>query len=457
MGGRRRQESIRGSAPGLWRPEGGGDAGSGAREGGCGTSTRCRGHLALVLRVDGLAASLFRSLTTLAARVDEAPRQEELAGPERRPRWSSPRAGVVTASGAKLEDEAAALPPALFPFRSLPTPAAQGDDPGEFTAPATRTMGAAGATRSCDRHLVGPIIPAAAPLVVAVAPLLVTLARGGAFAVGGAIHAAPGPGAEVPEGLDGEEITLHQLKMEGEPLHQAVDPGERLPPAAKTHHAGGSGFDVDSHATDPAAPHAQSQRLVLFRLQDVRQRSREAEATARRPAQPDDERAGVVREMNRREKQSRRRRRGRRAAPPASSASAPSTASSTTSPPPPSPYGWLRHHGCKGRRGALPGSNPCRHRRRTRVPFLHDSWGEGTRDLREERRKECGPSSPPSAPYKGAEWGLGRPAQPIKAEEGQATGPTLYFDPRLPGSLPPPPPPQAEGGGVAGEQGRGNR
>src|SRR3954466_10998560 len=84
------------------------------------------------------------------------PRQEELAGPERRPRWPSPRARVMTASGAKLEDEAAerqhadeagaysdfaALPPALFLFRSLPTPAAQGDDPGEFTEPATRMMG----------------------------------------------------------------------------------------------------------------------------------------------------------------------------------------------------------------------------------------------------------------------------------------------------------------------------
>ena len=34
-----------------------------------------------------------------------------------------------------------ALPPALFPFRSLPTPAAQGDDPGEFKEPATRMMG----------------------------------------------------------------------------------------------------------------------------------------------------------------------------------------------------------------------------------------------------------------------------------------------------------------------------
>src|SRR3954467_13188774 len=139
MGGRRRQESIRGSAPGLWRPEGGGDAGSGAREGGGGTSTRCRGHLALVLRVDGLAASLFRSLATPAGKTK--PRQEELVGPERRPRWSSPRAGVVTASGARLEYEAVALPPALFLFRILPTPAAQGDDPGEFPAPATRTMG----------------------------------------------------------------------------------------------------------------------------------------------------------------------------------------------------------------------------------------------------------------------------------------------------------------------------
>src|SRR3954467_2517055 len=84
------------------------------------------------------------------------PRQEELAGPERRPRWPSPRARVMTASGAKLEDEAAerqpaveddtssefaALPPTLFLFRSLPTPAAQGDDPGEFTEPATRMMG----------------------------------------------------------------------------------------------------------------------------------------------------------------------------------------------------------------------------------------------------------------------------------------------------------------------------
>src|SRR3954464_221112 len=74
---------------------------------------------------------------------------------KRRSRWPSPRARVMTTSGAKLEDEAAerqhaveddvysdfaALSPALFLFSSLPTPAAQGDDPGEFKEPATRMM-----------------------------------------------------------------------------------------------------------------------------------------------------------------------------------------------------------------------------------------------------------------------------------------------------------------------------
>ena len=34
-----------------------------------------------------------------------------------------------------------ALSPALFPFRSLPTPAAQGDDPEKFREPATQMMG----------------------------------------------------------------------------------------------------------------------------------------------------------------------------------------------------------------------------------------------------------------------------------------------------------------------------
>ena len=34
-----------------------------------------------------------------------------------------------------------ALPPPLFLFRNLPTPAAQGDGPGEFRRPATWMMG----------------------------------------------------------------------------------------------------------------------------------------------------------------------------------------------------------------------------------------------------------------------------------------------------------------------------
>ena len=64
---------------------------------------------------------------------------------------------VMAAPEAELEDEAAghhtskasvpaysdltALPPALFLFRSLPTPAAQGDDPEKFREPVTRMMG----------------------------------------------------------------------------------------------------------------------------------------------------------------------------------------------------------------------------------------------------------------------------------------------------------------------------
>src|SRR3954469_25553586 len=85
------------------------------------------------------------------------PPQEELAGPERRPRRSSPRARVMTASGAHLEHEAPERQRAVevgpysdftaFDARPLSssaaplTPAAQGDDPGEFTEPATRMTG----------------------------------------------------------------------------------------------------------------------------------------------------------------------------------------------------------------------------------------------------------------------------------------------------------------------------
>src|SRR3954471_900507 len=247
------------------------------------------------------------------------PRQEELAGPERRPRWSSPRARVMTASGAHLEHEApgrqhavevgpysdfTALTPALCPPQQPPYAGRPRRRPRGVHGASDADDGVAGATQSCDRRLDGPVISATAPLVVAVAPLLVALARGGAFAVGGAVHAAPSPGAEVPEGLDGEEVIPHQLKVEGESRHQVVDPGERLPPSAKINHAGASGFDVDSRTTDPAAPHAQVQHLRLLHLQHARKRSGKAEAAARRPAQRDDELAGVILEVNSREQRS---------------------------------------------------------------------------------------------------------------------------------------------------------
>ena len=77
----------------------------------------------------------------------------------KRTSWWPPKGWMVMAAPeAELEDEAAgrqhaskasvpaysdltALPPALFLFRSLPTPAAQGDDPEKFREPATRMMG----------------------------------------------------------------------------------------------------------------------------------------------------------------------------------------------------------------------------------------------------------------------------------------------------------------------------
>ena len=72
--------------------------------------------------------------------------------------WPSKGWMVMAAPEAELEDEVVgrqhaskasvpaysdltALPPALFLFRSLPTPAAQGDDPEKFREPATRMMG----------------------------------------------------------------------------------------------------------------------------------------------------------------------------------------------------------------------------------------------------------------------------------------------------------------------------
>ena len=46
----------------------------------------------------------------------------------------------------------------------------------------------------------------------------------------------------------------------------------------------------------------------------------------------------------------------------------------------------------------------------------------GSRSRRKEEMKECGTPSPPPALYKGARWGLGRPAQRIKAREEQGVG-----------------------------------
>src|SRR3954463_11070780 len=59
--------------------------------------------------------------------------------------------------------------------------------------------GIAGATRSDARHLVGPVILPPATPIVAAAVLPVTLARGGVFAIRGALHAAPCAGPEEPE------------------------------------------------------------------------------------------------------------------------------------------------------------------------------------------------------------------------------------------------------------------
>src|SRR3954469_5745880 len=51
-------------------------------------------------------ASSSSAASPLRPPEETKPRQEELAGPKRRPRWSSPRTRVMTASGAHLEHEA---------------------------------------------------------------------------------------------------------------------------------------------------------------------------------------------------------------------------------------------------------------------------------------------------------------------------------------------------------------
>ena len=47
----------------------------------------------------------------------------------------------ATKASVSAYSELTALPPALFLFRSLPTPAAQGDDPEKFKEPRTQMMG----------------------------------------------------------------------------------------------------------------------------------------------------------------------------------------------------------------------------------------------------------------------------------------------------------------------------
>ena len=115
--------------------------------------------------------------------------------------------------------------------------------------------GVAGAARSGTRHLVGPVILPPTTLVIAAAVLLVTPSRGGVFTIRRALHAAPCTGPKAPEDLDGEKATLHQLKMESEPIHQPVDMSKRLPSPTKIHHMRVGEVDAGPRATGPAAPH----------------------------------------------------------------------------------------------------------------------------------------------------------------------------------------------------------
>ena len=146
----------------------------------------------------------------------------------------------MTVPGKELEDEAAG--PAIrdegvgarvlrvdgLAARPLPLPQPPNASrprrrPREVQEAGDTDDGITGAARSGARHLVGPVILPPTTLVVAAAVLLVTPARGGVFTIRRALHAAPCTGPKEPEDLDGEKATLHQLKMESEPLRQAVD------------------------------------------------------------------------------------------------------------------------------------------------------------------------------------------------------------------------------------------
>ena len=123
-----------------------------------------KGPKAYKLKRDKVPVIPFLSLSS-GGRSRRQKRQKERLGElglaedtKRTSWWPSKGWMVMAAPEAELEDEAAgrqhaskasvptysdltALPPALFLFRSLPTPAAQGDDPEKFREPATRMMG----------------------------------------------------------------------------------------------------------------------------------------------------------------------------------------------------------------------------------------------------------------------------------------------------------------------------
>ena len=104
-------------------------------------------------------------------------------------------------------------------------------------------------------------------------------------------------GPKTPEDLDGEKATLHQLKMESEPLRQAVDMSKRLPSLTKIHHVRGGEIDINPRAAIPAAPHMQPQSLWRVELHLPSERSRETKTATHWPVQPDEEFAGLVSDM----------------------------------------------------------------------------------------------------------------------------------------------------------------
>ena len=218
--------------------------------------------------------------------------------------------------------------------------------------------GVAGAARGGTRHLVGPVILPPTTLIIAVAVLLVTPARGGVFTIRRALHATPCTGPKALEDLDGEKATLHQLKMESEPIRQAVVVSEGLPPSVEIHDVRGGELDVGPCAAVPATPHMQLQRLRRIQLHLPRKWSREAKAMARWLAQPDEEFAGVVPSVALHRRKGCWRGRGGFAAP-SSSPQGSTVASAST--PSPSSSGRLRRYEFLGRSDALSGRNPRRH------------------------------------------------------------------------------------------------